>query len=49
MNEYETCPVCGHLVGDAQVAVAWHQRNGDPVDLSHMGGANDPGPMPARS
>jgi hypothetical protein len=45
--EPETCPVCGHLVGDAQLATQWHQFNGDPQPIP-QGGANDPGPMPER-
>lgn len=44
----DTCPVCGHLVGDLQVALAWHQRNGDPVDLPDLGGRNDVDPLPER-
>lgn len=48
MAERESCPICGHLVGDKQVALAWHQRQGDPVDLSSMGGANDVPPLPER-
>jgi hypothetical protein len=45
--EPESCPVCGHLVGDAQVAARWHQHNGDPQPLPE-GGANDVPPVPGR-
>lgn len=43
----ETCPVCGHLVGDAALAKTWHQRNGDPQPIP-QGGANDVEPLPER-
>jgi len=44
----ETCPMCGHLVGDVELAKSWHQRNGDPQDLSGLRGANDVAPLPPK-
>ena len=48
-TDHEPCPVCGHLVADAELAVAYHQRQGQPQDLSHLSGANDVDPLPERT
>lgn len=44
-----TCSACPGfpILGEMEYEhLQWHQRKGDPVDLSHLGGHNDPGPMP---
>lgn len=58
MSEYQSvsldredaylCLQCGTVVVDQTLHNEWHQRKGDPVDLSGLGGANDPGPMPPK-
>lgn len=42
---------CGATVlgVDRKRHAQFHAQHGDPVDLSDLDGANDPGPMPPRS
>ena len=42
------CLTCGAAVFDQGLHIRWHHRLGDPQGLSHLGGHNDPGPMPER-
>lgn len=43
------CTTCGGAVAEQAVHSFYHQQEGQPDDLSGLGGVNDPGPMPKRS